>query len=91
MPDTPQLLPADATWAGIVLLVTGALFVAALTIGLVARLVMPEKFVAGEEKGHLHDENAEPPPPKTPTPDAAAEAADPGDAESAAPAAASRD
>lgn len=42
---TETMLPADATWAGAVLLAIAGLFLAALVIGIVARLVMPERYV----------------------------------------------
>lgn len=40
-----DFLPADATWAGVMVVIIIALFVAAAVIGTVARMVMPEKYV----------------------------------------------
>ncbi len=38
------MLPPDATWAGVLLLLIAGLFIAAITIGLLARVVLPERF-----------------------------------------------
>jgi hypothetical protein len=43
-PTTQSMLPADATWSGVVLLVIAGLFLAAITIGIVSRLVLPERY-----------------------------------------------
>jgi len=44
-----NLLPPDATWAGIVLILIGGLFLAALAVGIAARAVMPEHYESGDE------------------------------------------
>jgi hypothetical protein len=41
---TQSFLPQDATWAGVVLLIVGGLFLAAIVIGIAARTLMPEKY-----------------------------------------------
>lgn len=40
-----DFLPADATWAGVMIVIIIALFLAAAVIGTVARAVMPEAYV----------------------------------------------
>ena len=42
--DTPPFMPAVANWAGIVIIVIAGLFLAAASIGMTARAVMPEKY-----------------------------------------------
>lgn len=43
-PTTQSILPPDATWAGVMLLIVAGLFLGAITIGIVARLIMPERY-----------------------------------------------
>ncbi len=43
-PTTQAMLPPDATWAGVILLLIGGLFLAGITIGVVARIVLPERY-----------------------------------------------
>ncbi len=57
MPFAPTFLPADATWAGVLLLCIAGVFLAGIVIGTVARLVMPERYV--ELKPIHHSESAE--------------------------------
>ena len=40
-----SFLPADAVWAGAVLIIIAAVFLAAATIGTVARATSPEMYV----------------------------------------------
>jgi hypothetical protein len=43
--DVPaNLFPPDATWAGVLLILIGGLFLAALAVGVAARAVMPEHY-----------------------------------------------
>ena len=41
-PDT--LLPTDATWVGVMLLLVAGLFLAAIVVGLVGRSIAPEAY-----------------------------------------------
>jgi hypothetical protein len=51
MPVTPvNLFPADATWAGVLIILIAGLFLAALAVGIAARAVMPEHYDAPEEE-----------------------------------------
>jgi hypothetical protein len=60
-PTTQNFLPADATWSGVVILIAAGLFLAAIVIGIVARLVMPEKYAQhGEVKPAPIAERAKP-------------------------------
>jgi hypothetical protein len=43
-PTTQSMLSPDATWAGVMLLIIGGLFLGAITIGIVARLLSPERY-----------------------------------------------
>jgi hypothetical protein len=53
MPDASVLFPADATWAGILLILVGGLFLAALAVGVAARAVMPEHYDVVDDD-HTH-------------------------------------
>jgi len=41
-PTTQSLLPANAEWAGVMILVIAGLFIAAAAIGVIARVLGPE-------------------------------------------------
>lgn len=49
---TDLMLSPDATWAGAVLLAIAGLFLAATVIGVVARLVMPERYARPTDPHH---------------------------------------
>lgn len=44
MNDAQAFLPNDATWVGVVLLITAGLFLAAIVVGLVSRATSPEAY-----------------------------------------------
>ncbi|MGC4034042.1 MAG: hypothetical protein QM754_20365 [Tepidisphaeraceae bacterium] len=44
MTDLRTILPSDATWVGVVLLVTAGLFLAAIVVGVVSRATSPEAY-----------------------------------------------
>lgn len=49
-PMVVTMLPDDATWVGVMVLIILGWFLSALTIGLVARIVMPERYEAEKEQ-----------------------------------------
>jgi len=51
-PQTQSLLPANADWAGVMILVIAGLFIAAAVIGIVARMLTPERHVDDELSSH---------------------------------------
>jgi hypothetical protein len=56
VPDLPaDLFPADATWAGVLLILVGGLFLAALAVGIAARAVMPEHYEELVDEGPESD------------------------------------
>ena len=58
VPELPaNLFPADATWAGVLLILVGGLFLAALAVGVAARAVMPEHY---EEPANEEAESGHP-------------------------------
>lgn len=50
-----SMLPDDATWAGVMVLIVLGWFLSALTIGLVVRVVMPERYETEKENGSSRD------------------------------------
>ncbi|MGN6507241.1 MAG: hypothetical protein ACTHM6_16930 [Tepidisphaeraceae bacterium] len=55
----PPFLPDNATWIGALLLVLAGLFLAALVIGCVARVVMPERYIDEGDGAGNHSLEAE--------------------------------
>jgi hypothetical protein len=47
-PTTQFMLSPDATWAGAVLLIIAGLFLSAIVIGWVSRVVLPERHALAE-------------------------------------------
>lgn len=50
-----SMLPTDATWVGVMVLIILGWFLSALTIGLVVRIVMPERYETEKEKDPSRD------------------------------------
>ncbi|GIW75402.1 MAG: hypothetical protein KatS3mg104_0465 [Phycisphaerae bacterium] len=50
-----SMLPQDATWAGVMVLIVLGWFLSALTIGLAVRVVMPERYETKKQKDSSRD------------------------------------
>ena len=51
---TGPVLPASAVWAGVLLVIVAALFLAAAVIGPIVRAVNPPPLDGQDEHGHPH-------------------------------------
>ncbi len=54
--SSQSILSPDTTWAGAMLLIVAGLFLASITIGVVSRIILPERHLENAESDTHHPE-----------------------------------
>lgn len=52
--ESSEILSPDATWAGAMLLIVAGIFLASITIGVVSRIILPERHIESVESDSQH-------------------------------------